>query len=176
MASGTIQALSTPLSGEQPFIGDLLEGELVVNTADGRAWVGDAIGSPIELGGAAKNKPIGISFSSNYIDVDLTNPLNLPISNSNPAVIPNGFYQEARFILRFPSNLSVLSTSTPYFDYSINWGLKSMWDPTSTSTSNNPIDHYKRANQVLVVELSSFGPSTEWMGRLIWAKLVKSPA
>jgi hypothetical protein len=176
MTLGTFQTLSTPLSGEQPFIGDLLEGELATNTADGRAWVGDAIGSPIELGGAAKNKPMGSSFSSNYVEVDLSNPLTLPISNSNPAVIPPGFYQEMKFILRFPSDLSVLTPSTPYFDYDINWGLKSMWDPTSTSTSNNPIDHYKRTNQVLVIELSSFGPSTEWIGRLIWAKLVKSPA
>lgn len=170
MAEGTFQTLNTPLSGEQPFIGDLLEGELVTNTADGRIWVGDPIGSPIELGGAAKNKPIGISFSSNYIEVDLSEPLNLPISNSNPEAIPAGFYQEMRFILKFPSNLSDLSNFTSYFDYDINWGLKSMWDPTSTSTATNPIDHYKRPNQVLVIELSSFGPSTAWMGRLLWAK------
>lgn len=174
MAEGTFQLLNTPLSGEQPFGGDLLEGELLVNTADGRVWAGDSINNPIELGGAVKNKPIGDPFFSNYTEIDLSNPANLPIPNPDPTLIPSGVYQESRYILKFPTNISTLSSFTTYFDYNINWGLKSMWDPTSSSTKNNPIDHYKRNNQVLVIELSSFGSGNEWMGRLLWAKLTAS--
>lgn len=171
MPEGTFQSLSTPLSGEQPFNGDLLNGELATNTADGRLWVGNSANNPVELGGAAKNKPIGSPYTSNYVEVDLSFAYNLPISNTDPTLIPVGIYQEARYVLKFPTNLETLSTFTSYFDYPVVWGLKSMWDPASSSTYNNPIDHYKKANQVLVIELSSFGPSTEWMGRLLWAKL-----
>lgn len=171
MPEGTFQSLSTPLSGEQPFNGDLLNGELATNTADGRLWVGDTSNNPVELGGAAKNKPIGPSFTSNYVEVDLSFAFNLPISNGDPNLIPTGVYQEARYILKFPSDLGLVSSFTSYFDYPINWGLKSMWDPTLPSAYNDPIDRYKKENQIMVIELSSFGPNTEWMGRLLWAKL-----
>lgn len=171
MPEGTFQVLSTPLSGEQPFNGDLLEGEIAVNTVDGRIWTGDPNSFPVELGGAVKNRPVGTSYVSNYVEVDLSFAYNLPISNLDPSLIPVGFYQECRYILKFPTDISMVSSFTSYFDYPINWGLKSIWDPTQSATYDNPIDRYKKENQVLVIELSSFGPSNEWMGRLLWAKL-----
>ena len=47
----TVQTLTTSLPGEEPFIGDGAEGELITNSTDGRMWVADVTGNPIELGG-----------------------------------------------------------------------------------------------------------------------------
>jgi hypothetical protein len=156
MAEATLQVITTSLPGEEPFIGDLDEGEVCINTADARMWAGDSIGTPIELGGAVKNSPIGSLLTSNYLDVEVTQPDNLPIANTNPLDIPPGFYREQRLLLRFSQN--PLQNFSAYFDYPVNWGK----DP-------DPIDLYKGLGRKILIELSSFGPSTEWIGRLLWA-------
>lgn len=178
MAEATHQQITTSLPGEEPFIGDLDEGEICINVADGRIWAGDAIGVPVELGGAVKNAPMGPLLTSNYLDVDVTSADNLPIANTNPLDIPPGFYREQRILLRF--------TQTPpqslqtYFDYPINWGVEASWKfGTSVITwggnvedldfqADNPIDFYRAQGRKILVELSSFGPSAEWTGRLLW--------
>ena len=167
MAEATIKLISTPVPGEEPFIGDLAESEVLVNTADGRIWSGDSSGAPIELGGAVKNRPIGPLFTSTYLDVELTSPDNLPIANTNPLDIPPGFYREYRILIRFSENPP--NNFSAYFDYPVNWGIESLWKPSGVSSlANNPIDLYKAQGRKILIELSSFGPSTEWVGRLLW--------
>lgn len=156
MAEATLQLITTSLPGEEPFIGDLDEGEVCVSTADGRIWAGDSIGTPIELGGAVKNKPIGSLFTSNYLDIEVTQPDNLPIPNTNPLDVPTGFYREQRILLRFSQN--PLQNFSAYFDYPVNWGIQ----------TPDPIDFYKAQGRKILIELSSFGPSAEWIGRLLW--------
>lgn len=178
MAEATFQQLTTLLPGEEPFIGDLDEGELCVNVADGRVWAGDSISTPVELGGAVKNKPIGSLLTSNYLDVDVTSADNLPIANTNPLDIPPGYYREQRILLRFVQTPT--SDFSVYFDYPVNWGIDDNWktyplgltwggdgeitDPSAT----NPVDFYKAKGRIILVELSSFGPSEYWMGRVLW--------
>lgn len=177
MAEATFQHLSTLLPGEEPFIGDLEEGEVCINVADARIWAGDSIGTPVELGGAVKNCPIGSLLTSNYLDVDLTSPDNLPISNTNPMDIPSGFYREQRILVRFPQ---VLQTNfSAYFDYAVDWGYEDTWKSRPSgftwganedldSTATNPIDFYRAPGRIILVELSSFGPNNYWMGRVLW--------
>lgn len=171
----TVQTLTTSLPGEEPFIGDALEGEMITNTADGRMWVGDVAGNPIELGGSCINKPInGNLFSGNYIDLDVTNPDNLPIPVPDPNNVPAGFYREIRILMRFVG--TPLQSFSTYFDYDINWGNPYLWtrgDNTwggSLSTnSDSPLDLYAQTGSVIMIELSCFGPSPTWRGRLLWA-------
>ena len=178
MAEATQQQITTSLPGEEPFIGDLDEGEICVNVADGRIWSGDSIGTPVELGGAVKNSPMGSLLSSNYLDVDVTSADNLPIANTNPLDIPPGFYREQRIFLRFTQ--TPLQNFQTYFDYPVNWGVDASWKfGTSVITwggdsdqldfeADNPIDFYRAQGRKILVELSSFGPSAEWIGRLLW--------
>jgi hypothetical protein len=178
MAEATFQHITTGLPGEEPFIGDLDEGEVCINVADGRLWTGDSIGTPIELGGAVKNCPMGPLLTSNYLDVEITSPDNLPIANTNPLDIPPGFYREQRIFIRFTQN--PLQNFSTYFDYPVNWGVDASWKfGTSVITwggdanlldfnATNPIDFYKGQGRKILVELSSFGPSAEWIGRLLW--------
>lgn len=178
MAEATHQQITTSLPGEEPFIGDLDEGEICVNVADGRIWSGDSIGTPIELGGAVKNSPMGSLLTSNYLDVDVTSADNLPIANTNPLDILPGFYREQRIFLRFTQ--TPLQNFQTYFDYPVNWGVDASWKfGTSVVTwggdsdqlnfqADNPIDFYKAQGRKILVELSSFGPSAEWVGRLLW--------
>jgi hypothetical protein len=177
MSQASIQILTSNVVGEEPFIGDLDEGELFGNSADGRIWIGDPIGSPIELGGAAKNNPIGPLRFSNYLVVDVSNPDNLPISNTNPLLIPVGFYREARILITFPQDPV---SNVVYFDYPVDWGSKNSWYIRSDGFTegiplvateefaDNPIDAYRKAGRQIMVELSSFGPNNSWIGRLLW--------
>ena len=155
MSQASFQILTSNVVGEEPFIGDLEEGEIYCNSADGRAWAGDSVGSPIELGGAVKNKPIGSLRFSNYLSVDLAQPENLPVPNTNPLSVPNGFYREVRILFTFSTQ--PVSNVTTYFDYTVNWG-----------NAVDPIDTNSGSGKKILVELSSFGPSPEWMGRLLW--------
>jgi hypothetical protein len=178
MAEATLQQITASLPGEEPFIGDLDEGEICVNVADGRVWAGDSIGTPVELGGAVKNSPIGPLLYSKYLDVDVTSADNLPIANTNPLDIPSGYYREQRILLRFVQ--APLQSFQTYFDYPVNWGVDASWKlGTSVITwggntgqldfgADNPIDFYKAQGRKILVELSSFGPSAEWIGRLLW--------
>jgi hypothetical protein len=168
MADALYQNSTTSLSGEEPFIGDGLDGEIATNTADARSWVFDPTGVPLELGGAVKNRPVSNLFVSNYADIDVTNTINLPIANPNPSLIPAGYYSEVRILMRFSqSPLSI--PYAEYFDFPVNWGLKSLWDPRDESgSSSNPIDFYKSAGRSILVELSSFGPNQSWTGRVLW--------
>ena len=182
MAEATLQLITTSLPGEEPFIGDLDEGEVCINTADGRMWAGDSISTPIEIGGAVKNSPMGPLLISNYLDVEVTQPDNLPIANTNPLDIPSGFYREHRIFLRFTQN--PLLNFSAYFDYPVNWGVEASWKfGTSTITwggdadlldfsASNPIDFYKGQGRKILIELSSFGPSAEWIGRLLWVSAI----
>lgn len=182
MAEATQQQITTSLPGEEPFIGDLDEGEICVNVADGRIWSGDSIGTPVELGGAVKNRPMGSLLTSNYLDVDVTLADNLPIANTNPLDIPPGFCREQRIFLRFTQ--TPLQNFQTYFDYPVNWGVDASWKfGTSVITwggdsdqldfeADNPIDFYRAQGRKILVELSSFGPSTEWIGRLLWVSSI----
>ena len=182
MAEATLQVLTTSLPGEQPFIGDLQEGEVCVNVADGRLWTGDAIGTPVELGGATKNSPMGPLAASNYLEVDVTAADNLPIANTDPLLIPPGFYQQSRILLRFTQ--TPLENFQTYFDYPVEWGPITFWRPELNTltwggdaqgintSATNPIDFYKTQGRVVLIELSSFGPNAYWMGRVLWVNQI----
>lgn len=168
MAEALYQTSTSSLSGEEPFINDGLEGELFTNTANARIWVVDPAGVPLELGGAVKNKPIDSLVVANYLSIDVSNTINLPIANTDPMSVPSGFYREYRILLNFNGTPLSLAYSQ-YFDYPVNWGLKSLWDNTNTTNSyTNPIDLYKAENRSILVELSSFGPQSQWTGRVLW--------
>jgi len=181
MAEATFQQLTTLLPGEEPFIGDLDEGEVCINVADGRLWAGDSLGTPVELGGAVKNSPIGSLSTSNYLEVDLSSPDNLPISNTDPLDIPPGYYREQRILLKFPAGVEP-STIVSYFDFDVDWGSVVIWKATGSAftwggeqenldpSATNPIDFYKNPGKTILIELSSFGPSASWMGRVLWVK------
>jgi len=152
----TVQTLTTSLPGEEPFIGDGSEGELITNTADGRVWVADVSGNPIELGGSCINKPINANlFAGNYLDLDITNPDNLPVPVPNPNDVPAGFYREIRILLRFVG--TPLQSFTTYFDYDVDWGSAGA-DPSA----------YAETGALVLVELCAFGPSPKWLGRVLW--------
>jgi len=167
MAEALYQTSTTSLSGEEPFIGDGFDGEISTNTADGRAWVFDPAGTPVGLGGAVKARPIGNLFVSNYADIDVTQPVNLPIANPDPTLISPGIYSEVRILMRF-SQTPLSISYAEYFDFPVNWGLKSLWDPRNQSTNSNPIDFYKAVGRSILIELSSFGPNQNWTGRILW--------
>jgi len=94
----TVQILSTPLPGEEPFIGDAEESELIANSSDGRLWIGNVSGNPVELGGSCVNKPInGNLFSGNYLDLDVTNPDNMPIPVPIRTTSRRGFTENYAF-------------------------------------------------------------------------------
>ncbi len=164
MSQASIQILSSNVIGEEPFIGDLDEGELLVNNADGRIWAGDSIGSPVELGGSVKNNPMGPLRFSNFIRVDVSNPDNLPISNTNPLQIPEGYYREMRILITFPQDPV---SNVVYFDYPIDWGAKDAWFIKSSGITwgqglvavdedaGNPIDAYRAQGRQIMMELSS---------------------
>lgn len=170
----SVQFSSTPLRGEEPFIGDLAEGEPLVNTSDGRFWVGGSNGVPVELGGAAKDRPMGDLYTSNYYEVDLSSPDNLPIANTDPLLIPPGIYREARILIKFSETPQVGFQS--YFDFVVDWGLESNWKIHQENIYNdiaeNPIDYYKDQGRVILVELSSFGPNPSWKGRVLWVNSI----
>ena len=151
----TVQTLTTSLPSEEPFIGDGSDGELITNTADGRVWVADVSGNPIELGGSCVNKPINANlFAGNYLDLDITNPDNLPVPVPNPNDIPAGFYREIRILLRFVGTPH--QSFTTYFDYGVDWGA-------GVSPSE-----YAETGALVLVELCAFGPSPKWLGRVLW--------
>jgi hypothetical protein len=152
----TVQTLTTSLPGEEPFIGDGSEGEIATNNSDGRTWVFDSNGLPMELGGSCVYKPINRDlFSGNYLDLDITNPDNLPIPVPDPSSLGEGFYREFRILLRF---VGTPIQTTTYFDYEVDWGAGA--NPTTYAVSGAKV----------LVELCSFGPSPKWMGRVIWHK------
>lgn len=153
----TVQTLTTSLPGEEPFIGDGAEGEIVTNNSDGRAWVFDSNGIPIEIGGSCVYSPINRDlFSGNFLDLDITNPDNLPIPVPDPSKLGEGFYRQFRILLRF---VGTPIQTTTYFDYEVDWGAGA-----------NPSTYAVSGARVLV-EICSFGPSPKWMGRVIWYKL-----
>lgn len=155
IVEATVQTLTTSLPSEEPFIGDGVEGELITNTADGRVWVADVSGNPIELGGSCVNKPINANlFAGNYLDLDITNPDNLPVPVPNPNDVPAGFYREIRILLRFVG--APLQSFTTYFDYDVDWGA-------GVSPSE-----YAETGALVLVELCAFGPSPKWLGRVLW--------
>lgn len=159
--------LSAP--GSEPFIGDLGASEELYNVTDGRLWVGDESSTPIEIGGNCKNRPIGPAAFTCYASVDITNPDNLPISNSNPNSIPAGFYSEIRMLINFADE--PLTGFSAYFDYEIDWGDELTWKElgaASTPLADNPIDYYSARGRKILIELCSYGPSQAWIGRVIW--------
>jgi hypothetical protein len=159
MPEATIQNLTTALPGETPFFGDGAEGEITTNSSDGRIWVFNEEGLPVELGGSCSEKPIGFSLvSGNYLDLDITDPDNLPIPNTDPTSISPGFYKEKRILLRFSGE--PLTTFSAYFDYPVEWG----------DNLQDPISQYSVTGASILIELSSFGPQPYWMGRLLWVK------
>ncbi len=158
IVEATLQTLTTSLPGEEPFIGDGTEGEVITNTADGRLWVADISGNPIELGGSCVNRPINTNlFSSNYLDLDVTNPDNLPIPVPNPSDVPPSFYRELRILMRFVGTPG--TSFTTYFDYEVDWGAGI--DPST----------YAETGALVLVELCAFGPSPKWLGRVIWHRV-----
>jgi hypothetical protein len=160
MAEATIRNLSTPLPNEEPFLGDGEEGEIVTNTADARAWVFDQTGFPVELGGACVNKPVNSNlFVGNYLELDITNPDNLPVPNTDPLQVRAGSYREIRILLRYVGE--PLTTFSTYFDYPVDWG----------TLVQDPLEEYAEAGAEILIELSSFGPRPAWMARVLWVKV-----
>jgi hypothetical protein len=160
MAEATIRNLSTPLPNEEPFLGDGEEGEIITNTADARAWVFDQTGFPVELGGACVNKPVNSNlFVGNYLELDITNPDNLPVPNTDPLQVRAGSYREIRVLLRYVGE--PLTTFSTYFDYPVDWG----------TGVQDPLEEYAESGAEILIELSSFGPRPAWMARVLWVKL-----
>lgn len=164
MPEVSIQHLATNQSGIEPSLGDLLYGELMVNTAEGRLWTGDEFGVPIEIGGAVKNHPIGDELSSNYVVLSLETTEDLPIRTIDPLSVLPGFYTKVLYLIEVKSeSLSIT------FDHLINWGTN--WgidlDPSDPQASD-PLNKFKSLGRKFIIELSTFGQSPELIGRVLW--------
>ena len=169
MSEATYQAPTTRLPNEEPFIGDGEEGEIITNQVDGRFWVFDESAVPVELGGACINIPLGSNlYASNHLDLDVTNPENLPIPVPNPLETPTRTVRIFRVLLRFVQQ--PLTTFSAYFDYEVDWGNESLWNPDDVPGVDNPIDLYASLGSSVLVEMTSYGPMPKWMGRVIWAE------
>ena len=159
MAEATIQNITTSLPGESPFFGDGADGELFTNSSDGRIWVFNPEGSPVELGGGCVEKPIALSLlTGNYLSLDVTDPDNLPIPNTDPTQVTPGTCREMRILIRFAGE--PLTSFSTYFDYPVDWG----------NIGTDPLVQYAQTGANILIELSSFGPQPYWMGRVLWVK------
>jgi len=169
MPEATIQSLTTNLPNEEPFIGDGDSGEIATNQADGRVWVFDESTEPVELGGACVRIPLGSNlYASNHLDLDVTNPENLPIPVPNPLSTPDRTVRTFRILMRFVQQ--PLTSFASYFDYEVDWGNPSLWNPDNTPNVDNPIDLYASLGSSVLVEMTSYGPMPKWLGRVIWAE------
>lgn len=166
MPEATLQHLTTNIPGVEPTIGDALYGELVINTSEGRIWVGDENRIPIEIGGAVKNYPMGDPNYCNYTEVIISSSEDLPIRTYDPREVPSGFYRKAIYLVEMQS-----ADVNVTFDHNINWGENPNYyhnlTPINPSASN-PLDAFKTIGRKYLIELSSFGPAPELIGRLLW--------
>lgn len=166
MPEASFQHITTNISGREPNIGEALPGELIINTSEGRVWVGDENRIPIELGGAVKNSPIGEPNSCNYSEIIVASSEDLPIRTYDPTEATPGFFKSVKYLI-YLQTIDVNIT----FDQNINWGSNFLWyngvNPTD-SNATNPIDGFKLLNRKILVEISSFGQSSELIGRLLW--------
>lgn len=166
MPEASFQHLTTNTSGVEPTIGDALYGELVINTAEGRIWVGDENRVPIELGGAVKNSPIGDPNFCNYTSVIIQSAEDLPIRTIDPSMGLPGFYRKSLYLIEL--NTTDINIT---FDNLIDWGQNPLYykslEPINP-LATNPIDGFKALNRKFLIELHSFGQSPELIGRLLW--------
>ena len=151
MSEISLSILNTGISGEEPFSGDLKEGELAGNSSDGRLWIGDPFGNPVEIGGSVKSAPMGVDL--NYFVMDFSNSSNLPIPIPDPSQVEENSYRSIRILAIFNAN----SPGNIYFDYPINWGIDQ--DPFAESIPSG---------KIYCIELFRFGPDSEWYGKVIW--------
>lgn len=151
MSEISLSILNTGISGEEPFSGDLIEGELAANSSDGRIWIGDSFGNPVELGGNVKSAPMGVDL--NYFAIDFSDANNLPIPIPDPKEVEPNCYRSIRILAIYNSD----SPGNVYFDYPINWGI-----------DGDPFAEANEAGKLYCIELFRFGPDTEWFGKIIW--------
>lgn len=166
MPEVSIQHLTTSISGVEPNIGEALHGELIINTAEGRIWVGDENRIPIELGGAVKSSPIGDPNSCNYVEVLINSTEDLPIRTFDPTGVIPGYYRSCRYMVTIATDEFPIT-----FDNTVDWGESpityknlSPLNPLAT----NPIDAHKADGRKFMFELSTFGPASELNGQLLW--------
>jgi ribulose bisphosphate carboxylase small subunit len=157
MPEASFQHLTIPISGEEPEIGDAYNGELVINTAEGRLWVGDESQVPIELGGAVKAHPIGSPEVCNFVNYYISSSESLPIKTVNPLEIPQGYYEYARYQITFTEDEEDLAPINITFDHSIRWEY-----------SLNPIQTLKSPGRSIIFDLVSFGPAPYLTGKVVW--------
>lgn len=166
MPEASFQHITSNISGREPNIGEALPGELIINTSEGRVWVGDENRVPIELGGAVKGYPIGDPNSCNYSEVIVASSEDLPIRVFDPTEATPGFFKKVTYIV-YLQTTDVNVT----FDQTINWGANFLSYngvvPTNANASN-PIDGFKLLDRKIVIELCTYGPSSELIGRLLW--------
>jgi hypothetical protein len=166
MPEVSLQHLTTNVTGIEPNIGDSLYGELIINVADGRIWVGDENQLPVELGGSVRRFAMGDPNYSNYTLWTIASPENLPIRTIDPTSTTPNFYTRNVYLIEVLSDdVSVT------FDHSIDWGLgfKTYGDVVPTDpNATNPIDVFKQNGRKYLIELSTFGRSAQLIGRLLW--------
>jgi hypothetical protein len=101
MPEASFQHITTSISGKEPNIGEALPGELIINTSEGRVWVGDENRIPIELGGAVKGYPIGDPNFCNYSEVIVASSEDLPIRVFDPTEATAGFFKKVIYIVSY---------------------------------------------------------------------------
>lgn len=168
MPEAAYQFLTLNKEQDEPEVGELREGEVVINLVDGRLWVGDEFAVPIELGknartGIVSNNPL----ASNYTEVTMVDSGDFPINLPNPNEVLPGTYQELTFLMSYANEYVYAEPPSGFANQTIKWDKIDqplITDPT-------PLEYYSSATPPteFIFKLYAFGPREHWFGKVIWA-------
>lgn len=165
MAEATYEFLTLGREGDHPEIGELREGEVVVNIVDGRLWIGDAFSIPLELGGNAQEHLISEGGRSNYISIEVSSPGVFPIELPDPNEVVPGTYRELTLHLWYPAEYEIPgSDPVAHVTYPVEWDQ----DSQPLDEEDSPFITLRGANRHVVFKLFAFGPRQFWFGKVIW--------
>lgn len=165
MPEASYQFLTLNREQDTPEIGELREGEAVINLVSGRIWVGDAFQVPIELGKNSREGIISNASNSNFIQLDVTGPDDFPINVSDPRLVPPGTYVETMVLVSYAAEYSNDTPPTTYVNHTIRW--HAMDQPLVTDPT--PLETYSDSATSFIFKLYAFGPREHWFGKVIWA-------
>lgn len=166
MPSADYQFLTLNRERDKPEVGELREGEVVINLVDGRAWVGDEFSVPVELGKNSREGIISNALRSNYVEVTATEGGDFPIRLPDPSEILPGVYMELSILINYADTYDILvDPPVAYTDQIIKWDK--LDQPQEDDLT--PFESYGETNTQFIFKLYAFGPREYWFGKVIWA-------
>jgi len=165
MPEAFYQFLTLNREMDSPEIGELREGEITINLANGRLWVGDEFSVPVELGGNSQERLVSLGGgNSNYISVEVSSPEVFPISIPDPNSLTPGTYRELYLHVWYPQTYMIPNHEpVGYVTSPIEWDAES--HPPGMEI---PFIRLRGAGKHLVFKLFAFGPRQSWFGKVIW--------